>query len=193
MCKKLEEVFEARFKKCPSGDDPLEPPTQVVRPPTAGLLVHHPPQVCNRSNFDLRSQSFFCHVSIRKQNVPYKLSVGIRLITWRRVHCCVTNEAMLCLSESFITFLFSLGIFVIRFYSFSLSGIRCQQIWSAESSVHGRPFSFDCRNKFDDSKTSPIIVGFRIWTPTILIRSWKTCQKWNCWSGFWCWRYRLRR
>jgi hypothetical protein len=40
MCKKLEEVFEAKFKECPSGDEIIEVPPP---PPTAGLLVQHPP------------------------------------------------------------------------------------------------------------------------------------------------------
>ena len=38
MCKRLEEVFEARFRECPTGDEVIE-----SQPPTPGLLVHHPP------------------------------------------------------------------------------------------------------------------------------------------------------
>ena len=62
MSKKLEEVFEDRFKMCPTGDEALEPPPQIVRPPppqqpqshpTAGLLVHHPPaQVTRKLRFE---------------------------------------------------------------------------------------------------------------------------------------------
>jgi hypothetical protein len=42
MCKKLEEVFEAKFKNCPT-DDPLDAHPQTSAAGSAGLLVHHMP------------------------------------------------------------------------------------------------------------------------------------------------------
>ena len=81
MAKKLEEVFEERYKNCPTGDEIAEvSPPPVARPatshPPAGMLVHHTPSQVSH----LDQASFLVHqIYFRGRVINYVTQWGLQL------------------------------------------------------------------------------------------------------------------